>query len=193
MLAAEVVKDYVQTVMLPGVTTFAELETLMSPLLQQGRSDVMAEGVAAEAITLQPLLDMRYRGQSYELMIPLSAEFQADFRAIHTRAYGYDQPERPIEIVNLRLRAIGHLPQPTLQPQPLGQAGAETACFARRTVVLSSGLAEVPFYDGTKLRPGHQFAGPAIVIHPDTTIFMEPDDQARLDQFQNLIVQVNTV
>jgi N-methylhydantoinase A len=70
MLAADVVKDYVQTVMQPGATPYSELETLMAPLIEQGRAEVLAEGAPA-AIMVEPLLDMRYQGQSYELTIPI--------------------------------------------------------------------------------------------------------------------------
>ena len=104
MLTANVVKDYVQTVMLPGETSFAELSALLAPLQAQGRDEVLAEGVAEADISLQPILDMRYRGQSYELMVPFSPDFRADFHALHAQTYSYSETHLPLEIVNLRLR-----------------------------------------------------------------------------------------
>jgi N-methylhydantoinase A len=190
MLAAEVVKDYVQTVMLPGDSRFQDLEQQMAPLLNQGRADVIAEGVSPDAVTLQPALDMRYQGQSYELLVPMSADFLSDFHAIHSQSYGYNQPERPVEIVNLRLRAVGHLPKPALSRKPADAAAPSPDSFDRRPVVLSAGLATVPFYKGDSLQPGHQIMGPAVVVYPDTTVFAAPDDRLRLDEYGNLVCDV---
>ena len=190
MLTAEVVKDYVQTVMLPGDTPFAELEAQITPLLERGKADVLAEGVRPEAVAVQPMLDMRYQGQSYELMVPLTSDFIETFHNIHQRAYGYHQPKRAIEIVSLRLRAVGHLPQPSLTPTPAGDADASAAQFDRRPVVLTEGIVEVTFYQGDRLKPGNLVDGPALIVHPDTTIFIDSADRLKMDGYHNLIVTV---
>jgi len=190
MLATDVIKDYVQTIMLPGETFHAKLETLIAPLAEQGRSDVMAEGVPESAITLERLLDIRYRGQSYELTIPLTPNFADEFHQAHARVYGYSEPGIPIEIVNLRLRAIGHLPRPPLLPLE-GKATSDPVPFDHRSVVLSSGLVMLPFYQGEQLQPGHQITGPAVITQPDTTVFIDSTDELKVDRYRNLIVDVN--
>ena len=190
MLAAAVVKDYVQTVMLPGDTPLPALETQLQPLRGQAQADVIAEGVAPEAISLQPLLDMRYQGQSYELTIPFGLNFQAAFHAAHRQTYGYDQPERPAEIVNLRLRATGQLPQPQLQPAVRQDSDPASARLTERPVVLADGPAQLPLYQGHRLQPGHHIDGPAIIVHPDTTIFIGPTDQLTMDPYRNLVIEV---
>jgi len=190
MLAADVIKDYVQTVMRPGDTPFEELESLIAPLAAQGRADVTAEGVPESAIGLEQLLDMRYRGQSYELTLPLAPNFVDKFHDAHARAYGHSEPDVPLEIVNLRLRAVGRLPQPPL-PRQAATAKSGPDAFDHRSVVLAEGLAEIPFYQGDRLRPGHQIGGPAVVTQPDTTVFIGPRDQLRVDEYHNFIVDVN--
>jgi N-methylhydantoinase A len=190
MLAADVVKDYVQTVMRLQTISFAELEALIRPLAERGRQEIMAEGVLEPDIQLEPMLDMRYRGQSYELPVPLTRQFVEAFHAVHAQAYGHSEPKAQVEIVNLRLRATGRLSRPILVK---GETTAEAAPvpFDERPVVLSSGVARLPFYQGVQLQPGHQFEGPAIITQPDTTVFLGPGDRLAVDTYRNLMIEVS--
>jgi N-methylhydantoinase A len=189
MLAADVVKDYVQTVMRPGDTPYAELDILMSPLAEQGRAEVLAEGVAEDQLILKRLLDMRYRGQSYEITIPFTPEFVNEFHAAHKHTYGHSQPGAPVEVVNLRLQAIGYLPRPALLPAET-VAGPPPAPVDRRPVVLAGTVATVPFYQGEGLQAGHRITGPAVINQPDTTIYLGPGDELMVDPYRNFIVEL---
>ncbi|MCB0166762.1 MAG: hydantoinase/oxoprolinase family protein, partial [Anaerolineae bacterium] len=189
MLAADVIKDYVQTIMRPGDTPYAELERLIAPLMKQGRADVMAEGVPADKITIEPLLDMRYRGQSYELTIPFAPDFGDAFHTAHAQTYGHSEPAVPVEIVNVRLRAIGTLAQPLL-PKIEIMLSEPPIPFEKRSVVLAVGVADVPFYFGNDLKPGQQLSGPAVIIQPDTTVFIGPDEVLSIDAYRNLVIEV---
>jgi N-methylhydantoinase A len=190
MLVADVVKDYVQTVMLAGTVAFEELEELGGTLAQRGLAEVAAEGVSQERITLYPQLDVRYRGQAYELTVPLTPDFAAAFHAEHQRVYSHSQPAAPLEIVNLRLRAVGAVPRPVLPAAEPGDPDTSAALLGQRPVVLSTGPAEVPLYDGAALRPSHTIAGPAIVVYKDTTVFLGAGDRATVDRHFNLIITV---
>jgi len=70
MLAADVVKDYTHTVMLPGETPRAVLEQALAPMIARARREVLAEGIVSPHLSVDARLDMRYRGQSYELSVP---------------------------------------------------------------------------------------------------------------------------
>lgn len=188
MLSADVIKDYVQTVMLTGEPDVAHLRDVFGEMEAQGRAAVQAEGVPPAAITVQPLLDMRYQGQSFELLIPFGPNFEADFHAAHDHNYGFADPAMPLEIVNLRLRVVGALPKPTLPSvSPALQA---TEPESMLEVVLADGPAQVPLYRGASLAAEDSVVGPAIIVQPDTTIFLGPGDQARVDAQRNILVQV---
>jgi len=191
MLTADVVKDYVQTVMLPGDTPYDELVRRLSPLAERGLREVQAEGVSPDHITLHRELDMRYRGQSYELTVPLTPHFADDFHSAHHQAYGHSEPSAPVEIVNVRLRAVGSVASPPLPEAEIGPPDPSPALSDRRPLVLNDGrIAEVPFYRGERLRPGHVIPGPAIIAQKDTTTFLSPTDRATVDRHYNLIVEV---
>jgi len=190
MLAADVIKDYTQTVMLAGDTPILELKARFQPLLERGRREVETEGVSADRICLLPLVDMRYLGQSYELVVPFSDQLIADFHTIHQKTYGYAQSESGVEIVNLRLRAIGETNPPPLKSIPLGGETSDHALLDQRDVIFSNGKRLTPFYRGEALHPGNKLAGPAVVLRADTTILLGPTDRAEVDPLENLLIEV---
>lgn len=196
MLVAPVTRDYVRTVMLPGNVGHRELERRMRPLAERGRREVEAEGVPPDRVELEPALEMRYAGQSYELRVPLAADYVSRFHGEHERAYGHADPEAPVEVVSLRLRAVGRVDPPPLREADPGEADAERALLGRRRVVVTEGrdrgapeegfptgearTAEVPFFAGGRLRPGDRLAGPAVVVQPDTTVWLPPGSRGEV-------------
>lgn len=192
MLMADVVKDYTQTVMLPGHTSLDELNEHFAPLVARAGQDLRAEGLPASAITIERLVDMRYRGQSYELTVPFSADFVAAFHQIHRAAYGDADESAELELVNLRLRAIGQVRKPELPAHPQVDADPTPALLDHRPVVLTDphNPQTIPFYDGEQLRHGHQVSGPAVVLRPDTTILIGLNDRAQVDAYHNLLVAI---
>jgi len=193
MISAQILKDYVQTVMLPGTTDFARLKDRLEPLRLRARQEMEAEGLAPEQIVLQAEVDLRYRGQSYELRVPWPAngvELLASFHREHQAAYGHQDPQAEVEIVNLRLRATGKVPVPELEAAPMGESDPDKARLGDRQAVLRAGIGRLAVFDGLALRPGDGFGGPALVVLPDTTVFLEAEDRCRMDGFRSLILDV---
>ncbi len=190
MLAADVVKDYTQTIMLPGDTSLAEIENLMQPLVERGRSEVQKENISMEDIHLELFLDMRYAGQSYELITPFHASFMSEFHNLHQRVYGYSHPEAAVEIVNLRLRAVGKISPPPLVAKPISPPQPDHAQIDIRPVFFAGGLIKVPLYRAESLLPGNQLQGPALVVRSDTTLLLGLTDTASVDAYDNILIQV---
>jgi N-methylhydantoinase A len=191
MLTADILKDYVQTVMLPRDTSYEELASRMEPMVERGVKELRAQGVQLDDITLHREVDMRYVGQGYELSLPLSREFTQDFHALHKRRYGHSAPDAPVEVVNIRLRAVGHVPKPSLPRDQGGVSDPAAALIGQRPVVLGEGdVRLVPFYLGENLKPGNVLMGPTIVAFEDTTIFLAEGDRGVVDGYSNLVVRV---
>ena len=195
MLRADVVKDYVQTVMLPGDVSRTELESRLQPLLVQGRHEIISEGIDEKRIVLHAELDIRYLGQSYELTVAFTEDFIEEFHHAHHQAYNYSHPDAAVEIVNLRVRAVGQVPRPELPRSEAGSPSPAEALMGSKQVALENesqgNIASIPFYDGEKLRAGHKIPGPAIVIQKDTTIFLAEKDEALVDSYANLVVDID--
>ncbi|WNM60708.1 hydantoinase/oxoprolinase family protein [Candidatus Nitrospira neomarina] len=190
MLAAEVQLDYVQTVMLPGDTPSEMLEQCTQPLIDQGQKDLHREGVDPDQWVLSRTVDVRYVGQSFDLAVPLTSMFREEFHRIHCARYGYSQTETPIEIVNVRVRAVGHVRPPTIPTRPSGSADPTAAQWEDRPVVLPQGMQPVPHYWGARLCPGHEIHGPAILVLDDTTVYLGPTDHAAIDTYSNILIKV---
>lgn len=205
MLTADVIRDYSQTVMLFSNSPVDSLEAVFDRMEEQGWKDLSAEGFSRTEIEIQRSLDLRYRGQSYELNVPLSwcnndssgnsltyciQRAIDDFHLVHQKTYGYSLPEAQIEIVTARLRAVGKVVHPNLVPSPLSNPDPESARIGDQLVHLQEGQRSVPCYSGEALKPGNRFSGPALVVRPDTTILIGPQDRAQIDPYRNLIITV---
>jgi N-methylhydantoinase A len=190
MLAADVVKDYTLTVMLPGTTPVSDLSTRLEALGERGYQEILAEIIPAELIHIERFLDMRYRGQSYELIVPFSDTVYDDFHRQHLYQYGYANDTAPVEVVNLRVRAIGLGTPPPLSPQRVQGPDPTHAFLESRPVIFSGGSVDTNFYRGEALEPGNRIQGPAVVVRADTTILLGAADRADVDQYNNLRIEV---
>ena len=133
---------------------------------------------------------MRYRGQSYELPVPFNDEFLDSFHAAHQLTYGYARRGAPVEIVNVRVRGTGMIAPPPLIELPSGGPDPHVAILGLRQVTLQSGRSDVPLYRGELLKPGNKLSGPILVVRADTTILIDAQDAAEVDDFGNLVIQV---
>ena len=112
---ADVEKDYVQTIMLSDEKfDYNLIQKLFEPMKENGLYDLEREGFNQSEIIIQKLLDVRYRGQSFELTIecPESektfiADMKNTFNKYHFERFGYNDETQTIEVVNLRLRVVG--------------------------------------------------------------------------------------
>lgn len=190
MLAADVELDYVRTVMLPGNIPFEMVELHTGELILQGEKDLAREMIPSTQAVLTKTLDVRYVGQSFDLEVPCIPSFRDEFDRLHQRRYGYCQPEANVEIVNVRVRAIGRVRPPTISAQPLGSADSSSARWEERLVVSGRGMQSVPHYWGHRLRPGHEITGPAILVLDDTTVYVGPADLAAMDGYSNILIQI---
>ena len=183
MLAADVVKDFVRTVMLPATTPYEKLVKTIEPMVEMGRTDIEAQGFAPEHIEIVRELDLRYVGQSYELQVPFEPAYAQTFHERYQVTYGYSDPEMPVEVVNLRVRAIGRVPQLDLGPALLGSEDPTDAWLSE-----SDGAQN--FYDGEGLKPGNHVSGECIILFLDTTVYLGSLDSAVVDGYGNLLVEV---
>ncbi len=189
---ADVVKDFSQTVRLP-VRSVGKLRPALrrafARIEQRGLRQMRAEGFSARQVRIERWLDVRYVGQAYELSVPAAGDFVAAFHHAHERRYGYADPARPIEAVNVRARLVGATPKPALGRMRPAGPDASAAMTAVRASVFAGRVFKAPVYDRAKLHAGNRFAGPAIVSEYSATTVVPPGWRARLDAYGNLILE----
>jgi N-methylhydantoinase A len=180
LLVADVRRDYSQTVLQPVTPdTMRDVQDRLNALMDQARADLQAESIPEAAMAFTPLLDMRYAGQSFELTLPFGENMTAAFHQAHERSYGHALPNRPVEVVNIRLQAVGKVEKPQLEPEPLVDQPAPALDHK----------GDLTFYDREQLQPGMRFSGPALVFQLDSTTYVAPEWSALVDAYRNLILE----
>ncbi|WP_244644133.1 hydantoinase/oxoprolinase family protein [Azorhizobium oxalatiphilum] len=176
-----------------------DVKAVVSSLASQGQAWLTEEADGAIETRLVLSLDMRYVGQNYELavevasgadaiVLPAPEAMQAAFFAAYERSYGHYDAKAPIEIVNVRLRALAKLPQSqsmTLSPTERAEA------FDTKDVWFDeSGPVPTPLYDRAGLPAGTVLAGPAIITQLDSTTVVPPWATVTVDAALNLIMEI---
>ncbi len=184
MLLSDLKHDYVRAYPTPFESLDpTRVRELAASMESEARSTLQAEHIPAEKQCLHFSLDLRSQGQYHELTVPIaSSEIDAlslsvigeRFHAQHDRLYGYAVPESPLEMVSIRLTAIGETEKPHLPQMDRQPAASEQALRGTRPVFLPerNEFAEVDVYAGDELQHGSQVEGPAIIEQVTTTIFV---------------------
>jgi len=205
ILVSDVVKDYSRTVLwrVAGKIPHAQLEREFSALQKKAAKDFRQEAWQGR-VHYQPSVDIRYRGQGYELNLPFTRNLQKEFEQEHQRRYGYAHPARELELVTLRLRATVKSPNlGATTPDHLGTAGVGTGTPARpgRAKLGSLSTPKAPvLFDGKKLstaiysrdalKPGKTYRGPGIVTEYSATTAIPPGNEFYLHESANLVISV---
>lgn len=194
MVLADVIRDYSRTVMLEhGKASRGRLQELFGPLEEQARAEMLKEGFNEKSLSLHRSLDMRYQGQSFEIMVPwrLGQDPGDGFEELHRQKYGYIHQGRDMEVVSLRLRAAGTPAKPALQPCTPGDEQVSDKTFSGQTqLYFEGGFVSAPVLDRNELLPGNGFAGPAVITEYTSTVFVPPFARARVDSWGNIVIDI---
>ncbi|MFQ5817594.1 MAG: hydantoinase/oxoprolinase family protein [Terriglobia bacterium] len=192
ILRSDVVKDYVHTVMLPVTESRRSgvlLQRRFRELARQARAALQQEGFTPRQQRLEHSLDLRYRGQAYELTVPFTRDFDRAFHRAHHYRYGYADPERPVEVVNVRLRAVGLTAKPALPRQPPAGSSPRAAHYRRAPVVFNGTYRLTDFYLRERLRAGNRLRGSAVIAEYSATTVVPPGWRAQMDAYENLLLE----
>lgn len=194
VLMADVVKDYSRTIMRQNSSENAyEITAIFANLQAQASKDLTKEGFSGAQMQFMRSIAIRYCGQSFEIDIPLSdtlnlAQLVADFHQAHEQRYGYADSKRAIELVSIRLRAIGVNDKPILPCYESSSKLAQPAFYA--PVYFDKRAISTPVYERDELPIGAQLIGPMIVREYTSTTLVPPNYPLAVDKGANLIVTV---
>jgi N-methylhydantoinase A len=187
LLLADSRKDYSRSLLMPAESSERRIREALDQLHQVGESEMKSEGFDAKAVRHIDAVDMRYRGQSYELSIPMTRGFIDEFHEAHERRYGYSTPDKPVEIVNVRTSFFGRSEKPKFRPAPKVRGTAKPIEVV--VVWMNGRRMKTPIYDRDALRHGHVVRGPAIIGEYSSTTLVPPDFLCKLDAYLNLVLE----
>jgi len=192
ILVSDVVKDYSRTVLwrIAEKLPIAELEREFFALRKAADEDFHSEGWQG-MLRHERTVDIRYRGQGYELNVPFTRNLVDLFHIEHQRRYGYSHSQRQVELVTLRLRARVKSPQANLaaasRPDRVapGRVRAEHA-----PVFFGSTNVKSAIYSRDDLQPAKEYSGPAVITEYSATTVVPPSARFRLDKVCNLLITI---
>jgi N-methylhydantoinase A len=175
------------------------ISSSLDALMQAADAKLHEDGVAPHRRRLSRLADLRYAGQGEEIAVPLPdgevsqavlATLVDDFHDRHEQLYSFCDRSAAVEIVNLRVTAVGLMDQ--IRFPELARASSGTtpqASGARVAIVDGSTSAQVPTWRREALLAGHRLAGPAIFDQLDSTTVVLPGQVAIVDTYGTLIIE----
>jgi N-methylhydantoinase A len=177
----------------------AKFQSVIDTICEDLRQRMAAEGYEADSVRLMGAADLRYRGQSSEITVPLTGLTidEAGLRALEERfeaefelTYGHRGDYKDFELVTLRVvatvpREVEH--GMTCIADAMGSVGEDD----RRRVYFGRelGSLEIPVLTRQALQGGAR-SGPLLIQEYDTTTVVPPRSTASLDSSGNIVIDI---
>lgn len=205
LVSSDVIYQYGKSERLSVPAELKRVRENFAILTRRAMESLAAAGFKDTEIEMVRSLDMRYRQQVHELNIPFAPgtaelseqemneiynRFDEFYEHTYGRGAGYREAGK--EIMAFRVVATGKLPKPRLRKYPLQKNQAGAALKTERRVYFEEGRDFLPtkIYDDGRLAPGSEISGPAIIETPITTIVVNPNDRAIVDEYLNVRIQL---
>jgi N-methylhydantoinase A len=194
LLASDIKHDDVRTRVGPLRELRAVLASLFAEMEGAARRQLELEGFAENQQRLARSVDLRYRGQAFELNVALGGgpeptpdAIEAAFHRQHQAAYGHANPDTIVELVNARLTAYGVVTKPAADRYRSPVTSPGEALVERRAVWFQGKRHDCPVWDRERLPGQASLDGPAIVEEFGATLIVPPGWRGHLDAPGNLV------
>ena len=179
-----------------------ELLSAFKELEARGRAQLRSQRVPEEQTDVLWWADLRYEGQSYEISTPVGRkevftradieEMVSRFHDLHYRTYAYGSVDEKVEFINLRVAAIGKVPEVSLAHTGAEDGDAEVARKGTRPVHFpTEGFIDAAVYDRDLLRPGHTVTGPALIEEVASTTVITPGLKGTVDEYGDIVIPLS--
>ena len=196
---SDVRRDYIRTlVRRQSKADIDEIVNAWNELAQLGTADIKGEGLPEERIKLNFVADMRYLGEGHEVQVAVPAQLRGaeavefawqDFHRVHDETFGFDyKDEQDVELVNLRVQAVGEQHRPAIVANTEQRAHAEPTGF-RDVFWTAGGWFKCPIYARDNLAVDQQITGPAIIEEYGSTVVVPGNWTVQADTYGNLVLQ----
>ncbi len=187
MVRSDSIRDYSLSILHSGAMAPEQIDIRMEPLRARAHREMREEGHDEKSIRLEIAADMRYLGQSFELTVPLEEDYERRFHELHEQRYGYRDDSRQVEMVTLRLRAIGQGPSPRLKQEQRPEK--QRKATGRHEVIFAGQRLAAEVYDRRYLAPGQEVSGPALIVEDTATHWILPGWTATADRQGHLLLE----
>lgn len=201
MLIADARQDYVQTILTDtNNLNLDEVNKTIKEMINKAEVEMEKEGFTGGNLSLFVSMDLRYVNQAYEIEIPTQNtvltkdDIQTGVNSFHERhqeVYGFRRDKEIVELVNIRLTAIGKMPRVNFNRDIGNDELKKIIAVESRDVFFDGKFYKTNIYRKNDLFINSMIEGPSIIEQLDTTIIIGPNQYAKLDRNSNLIVKSN--
>jgi len=198
MLMTDLRHDFVQTrVVQLDEGSLPELQSIVDEMRRLGAEELKGEMIPSSDMSFEVSLDVRYAGQEHTVSTPAPLRIdkkglkrvQQTFNRLHYRKFSFSLND-PMEVVNLRLTALGRVKKARPQPQKT-PSNVRVQRKGSRRVMLSEGKSLLlPVYDREEISPGGTVSGPAIIEEATSTTILRSGNRMKVDGYGNLLIRV---
>ncbi len=202
MLMSDLKHDFVRTfVSRLGDIDWPALNRLYDDMIAEGERLLAEERIPEAERSFAASFDCRYTKQYHEVSFPVALDairgaqaqaIEAAFHAEHDRMYGYSLEDEgaPVEVINLRLQAVGHTEKPRYREEAYAGEDPSAAVKGERSLYVpeEASFRPVPIYDGHLTRFGHRIAGPALIEQVNTAILLSASYDCVCDRYGSFAV-----
>jgi N-methylhydantoinase A len=191
LVGTDLKRDYVHTLQAaPFALDPAKLESALEALEKEGAAMLDRAGIPPARRRFECFVDARYARQSYELLVPVPRRpvdgrvlggIKESFHELHLRTYGHDNRSEPVEIVSVRVAAIGTIPPLTIRDQPR-PPGVNPLKSRRSVWFRETGVVDAAIYDRACMHAGLTAPGPLVIESFESTILVPPGWQANMSE-----------
>lgn len=196
----DVKQDFTRTLVRQQSTTdTAEIDRHWRELDAMGLKQVVSEGVEKKRVTIVRSADVRYVGEGHEVNVAIPTDLSGDdaiafmwedFHRVHDETFGFHyRGQQDVELVNLRVQAIGEAHRPKQVTNAGGDTGDAVPASYRRVFWRDGGWVDCPIYDRELVGPSQNIEGPAIIEEYGSTVVVPAAWSVRRDHFGNLILE----
>lgn len=195
LLTSDLKYDQMRTVfMVEGQIDEPRIDRELAELETELRGRLEADGVLDEDVDVRAGIDCRYVGQGYELHVPLTGDGYSDealeeFHRLHEREYGHAARD-PIEVVNVRVTAVGRRAKVGRLPTHSGSLGEALVGEGESVFRRNGDVAPMPtrYFERSRLPHDEPLKGPAVIFQRDTTVLVPPSWAAVAEASGNLLL-----
>ncbi|MDI3270246.1 MAG: hydantoinase/oxoprolinase family protein [Bacillota bacterium] len=158
------------------------LEKILLALEAAGREVLSQEGFAPEDLSFEASLDLRYRGEAYELAVPWQGDIPSTvalFHQMHQQFYLQQHPGDPVECVSLHGRTFAPLPD---VPLPVWEAKGPWKPALEEELRFAGETLKTPFYLRESWPAGQALRGPAVILEDSSTLLIPPGALGEMDE-----------
>ncbi len=187
VLISPVGREYSRSVVRPLDRAGPAIARAIAEFKELARSDLESQGFDPRRALMDATVDLRFRGQSYELSVPLRGDLAASFRRAHRARFGYASRHEPIELVTVRLavRVPRPVRTPARPPRPSHPSG-------HRRVLFEDGWLDAEVVHRDSLGIAAEVDGPVIIEEDHATTVVPPDARGSIRPPGLLVIEVGT-